>query len=452
MKRFKLRTLVAVCLAVALLGGVLTVFSLAQNGMVPTVVYDHAQKGFVFRNVAPYGEGQEHKYANLFPDFTDMMPGDKTEPQEIRVQVENAKNGYVYLYLRTESANEDITEAEQAAFAELMEHATLDVYQGDVLLDSAKLASEGVFLGKFRGDQGTDLDVQLNIDMNYEQQGIRAEIGWVFTAEYHADPAITPVGPNKPAFNVVDHYAYIIGMEDGLVHPELQMSRAEAATIFFRMMLEESREDFWSKVNPYSDVMPDAWYNNAISTLTNAGILNGRPDGSFGPMDNITRAEFAAMAVRFFAEEDKDVDGDAFPDIKDHWANYEINLAHAYNLITGYPDGTFKPDQEISRAEAITIVNRVLNRYPHEEHMLEDMIVWPDNMDKDAWYYEAVQEATNSHRYNLVYDEKQVADYEIWTELLEVRDWAALEREWSEYNSSKNPGEVVSSKTAATFK
>ena len=169
-------------------------------------------------------------------------------------------------------------------------------------------------------------------------------------------------------------------------------------------------------------------------------------------MDNITRAEFAAMAVRFFAEEDKDVDGDAFPDIKDHWANYEINLAHAYNLITGYPDGTFKPDQEISRAEAITIVNRVLNRYPHEEHMLEDMIVWPDNMDKDAWYYEAVQEATNSHRYNLVYDEKQVADYEIWTELLEVRDWAALEREWSEYNSSKNPGEVVSSKTAATFK
>jgi len=451
MKKFKLRTLVAVCLAVALLGGVLTVFSLAQNGMVPTVVYDHAKKGFVFRNVAPYGEGQEHKYANLFPDFHNMMPGDKTEPQAIRVQAENISGGYVYMYLRTEPANEDITAEEQAAFEELMQHATLNVYQGETLLDAAKLAGEGVLLGKFRKDQGTDLNVELQIDMDYEHQGLRAEIGWVFTAEYFSDP-ITPVGPNKPAFSQVDHYAYIIGMPDGLVHPELQMSRAEAATIFFRMMLEESREDFWSQVNPYDDVLPADWYNNAISTLTNAGILFGRPDGSFGPMDNITRAEFAAMAVRFFADEDADVDGDAFPDIKDHWANHEINLAYAHNLITGYPDGTFKPDQEITRAEAITIVNRVLERHPHEEHLLEDMIVWPDNLDTEVWYYADVQEATNSHRYSMYHDEESDTKYEIWTELLEVRDWAALEQEWSEANSSKNPGEVVSSKNTAIFK
>ena len=217
------------------------------------------------------------------------------------------------------------------------------------------------------------------------------------------------------------------------------------------MLTDESREDYWSQVNPYYDVLPEDWFNNAVSTLTNAGILNGYPDGNFAPNGNITRAEFAAMAVRFFTDEEEDVKGDSFPDIADHWANYEINLAYAKDIIEGYPDGTFKPDQEITRAEAVTIVTRVLERYPHKEYLLEDMIVWPDNMDETMWYYEDIQEATNSHVFDREYDEDKVP-YEIWTELLPVRDWVALEREWSDYNSSHNPGEVVSSRNAAVFK
>lgn len=448
MKHFKLRNLVAVCLAVALLGGVLTVFSLA-NGNQPTVTYDHKEKGFIFENVTQV-EGNE--YPNLFTELAELMPGDSRD-QDIRVQVKNLSGGTVYMYLRTEDMwadkPEEITQAEADAYAALMEQITLTVKQGEKTLAEGDL-SKGVLLGKMRSNDTVDLSVtvEVPIEMGNEFQNFHGEIGWVFTAEYHNDP-VKPVGP--PALSSVDHYAYMVGYPDGMVHPEWKITRAETATIFFRMLTDESRENFWSQVNPYYDVLPDVWYNNAISTLTNAGILNGYPDGNFVPNGNITRAEFAAMAVRFFTDEEYEVEEDAFPDIADHWANYEINLAYAKEIIEGYPDGTFKPDQEITRAEAVTIVNRVLERYPHKEHLLEDMIVWPDNMDETMWYYEAIQEATNSHVFDRQYDEEKLP-YEIWTELLPVRDWVALEQEWSDANSAYNPGEVVSSKNAAVFK
>ena len=448
MKKFKLRNLVAVCLAVALLGGVLTVFSLA-NGNQPTVTYDHKEKGFIFENVTQV-EGNE--YPNLFTELAELMPGDSRD-QDIRVQVKNLSGGTVYMYLRTEDMwadkPEEITQAEADAYAALMEQITLTVKQGEKTLAEGDL-SKGVLLGKMRSNDTVDLSVtvEVPIEMGNEFQNFHGEIGWVFTAEYHNDP-VKPVGP--PALSSVDHYAYMVGYPDGMVHPEWKITRAETATIFFRMLTDESRENFWSQVNPYYDVLPDVWYNNAISTLTNAGILNGYPDGNFVPNGNITRAEFAAMAVRFFTDEEYEAEEDAFPDIADHWANYEINLAYAKEIIEGYPDGTFKPDQEITRAEAVTIVNRVLERYPHKEHLLEDMIVWPDNMDETMWYYEAIQEATNSHVFDRQYDEEKLP-YEIWTELLPVRDWVALEQEWSDANSAYNPGEVVSSKNAAVFK
>ena len=448
MKHFKLRNLVAVCLAVALLGGALTVFSLA-NGNQPTVTYDHKEKGFIFDNVTKV-EGNE--YPNLFTELAELMPGDSRD-QDIRVQVKNLTSGTAYMYLRTEDMwadkPQEITQTEADAYAALKEQITLTVKQGDKVLAEGDL-SKGVLLGKLRSNDKVDLNVMVEVplEMGNEFQNFHGEIGWVFTAEYHNDP-VKPVGP--PALSSVDHYAYMVGYPDGMVHPEKQITRAETATIFFRMLTDESREDYWSQVNPYYDVLPEDWFNNAVSTLTNAGILNGYPDGNFAPNGNITRAEFAAMAVRFFTDEEEDVKGDSFPDIADHWANYEINLAYAKDIIEGYPDGTFKPDQEITRAEAVTIVNRVLERYPHKEYLLEDMIVWPDNMDETMWYYEDIQEATNSHVFDREYDEDKVP-YEIWTELLPVRDWVALEREWSDYNSSHNPGEVVSSRTAAVFK
>ena len=205
------------------------------------------------------------------------------------------------------------------------------------------------------------------------------------------------------------------------------------------MLLDESREDFWSQENWFPDVTPDMWCNNAISTLANAGLITGYPNGNFGPYDNITRAEFATIAVRFFLEDDVELTENNLSDVKGHWAEANINLAYALNLITGYPDNTFRPDQKITRAEAMAIVNRVLERDPHKDHLLEDMIEWPDNLNENAWYYAHVQEATNSHEFYRHAEDK----HEVWTELLPVRDWAALEQEWSQANSSKNPGEVV---------
>ena len=252
------------------------------------------------------------------------------------------------------------------------------------------------------------------------------------------DP-VRPVGPSKPKLNKEDHYAYIVGYPDGLVHPERNITRAEVSTIFFRMLLDESREDFWAQENWFSDVPADKWFNNAVSTLANAGLITGYPDGSFKPNANITRAEFATIAIRFFLEEGVEITENNLTDVKGHWAEANINLAYALGLINGYPDGTFRPNQLITRAEAMTIVNRVLERAPHKDHLLDDMIEWPDNRNEDVWYYADVQEATNSHQFYR--DSKD--EHEVWTELLPVRDWAALEREWSQANSSRNPGEVV---------
>ena len=252
-------------------------------------------------------------------------------------------------------------------------------------------------------------------------------------------PIRPPVDPDKPGLNTEDHYAYIVGYPDGNVKPEGNITRAEVATIFFRLLTDESRNEFWSQTNPYSDVSEDDWYNNAVSTLTNAGIIDGYEDGTFKPNGNITRAEFATIAVRFF---EATYEGEnLFPDIDGHWAQDYINEAANAGIVDGYPDGTFGPQKLITRAEAMTMVNRTIDRHPHKDHLLEDMIVWPDNPET-AWYYEQVQEATNSHEYTMNTDDEQ-NPYEIWTKLLPNRDWSELEKEWSDANDGAGSGEVV---------
>ena len=260
-------------------------------------------------------------------------------------------------------------------------------------------------------------------------------------------------GGNKPSLNTEDHYGYIVGYpvdyETGEptddqarkpVKPQGKITRAEVATIFFRMLTDESRNAYWSQSNSFTDVAEDAWYNNAISTMANAGILDGYEDGSFHPNGYITRAEFATIAVRFF---DLTYQGeDLFPDIDGHWAQEYINQAADAGIIEGYPDGTFGPQKQITRAEAVTMVNRTLDRNPDPDHFLEDMLVWPDNLDTEAWYYADMQEATNSHEYQMKKD-AQGNEYEVWTKILPIRDWEALEKEWSDANSSENPGDVA---------
>ena len=253
------------------------------------------------------------------------------------------------------------------------------------------------------------------------------------------DPDV-PLGPG-PDLNTTDHFAYIIGRDDGLVHPMASITRAEVATIFFRMLTDESRTMFWSTDSVYVDTDSSDWFNNASATLTNAGIITGKPGGLFDPNAPITRAEFATIAVRFFGGtyEGEDI----FPDIAGHWANQYINRAAVLGIIEGRGDGTLDPDAYITRAEAMTIVNRTLGRAPSAEHMLPDMITWPDNMDTTTWYYAAVQEATNSHDFELI--EVDGTQVESWTVLQPVRDWAALERAWSQANSAPDPngGEVM---------
>ena len=223
--------------------------------------------------------------------------------------------------------------------------------------------------------------------------------------------------------NTDDHFAYIIGYPDGSVQPNGQITRAEATTIFFRLLTEESRSANLTKTNRYSDVAATSWYNTAVSTLSSMGIITGYPDGTFRPNAAITRAEFAAIAARF--DNDGDKTAAKFSDIATHWAKDEISIAYNNGWITGYPDGTFGPQRDITRAETMTLVNRVLNRLPEtEDDLLPNMTVWTDNANPKAWYYLAVQEATNSHYYKF----KTNSQYEKWTELRETRDWTQLEK------------------------
>ena len=458
MRGRKLRVFTAIALVVVLLAALLGIYTLAfGSDPPPTVLYDHNVRSFVFKNVAPY-EG--NMYPNLFAeqDFIGMMPGDVVG-EEIVISADGMDDGYAEIYLYAESVNEDISPEEAAAFDLLMENAAVQIsWQGkDGYVYSDELEAEGsrVHLGTFHdGDELTvQVDFGIDIEAGNELQFIRAEIGWVFVAEVFEkfDPGI-PNWPDPPALEIGEHYAYIIGREDGLVHPEANITRAEVATIFFRMLAEESRELYWCQTNPYEDIYGHEWHNNAVSTLTNAGILDGYPDGMFHPNDSITRAELAAIATRFYREEEQSMGSAPFADVGSHWAEDEIDLAYTMGLIDGYPDGTFRPDAYITHAETMAIVNRLLGRRPHKDHLPEEgMIEWPDNMDRSRWYYADVQEATNSHTYSRVASE---ADnyYEIWRALEPVRDWEALEKEWSEHNSSANPGEVTFSKHKPIFR
>ena len=220
-----------------------------------------------------------------------------------------------------------------------------------------------------------------------------------------------------------DHFAYIVGYPDGNVNPGGNITRAEVATIFFRLLTEDVRTANSTQSNSLSDVSRGQWFNHAISTLSSMGIVKGNPDGTFDPDAPITRAEFAAIAARF---DDKNTNNTSnFSDIASHWAKDEIGVAANKGWINGYPDSTFRPDQYITRAEAMTLVNRVLNRLPEKsEDLLDDMIKWPDNADASVWYYLAVQEATNSHDYS---DKSDADKYEKWTKIRDARDWTLLE-------------------------
>ena len=237
-------------------------------------------------------------------------------------------------------------------------------------------------------------------------------------------PPVVDIPDDVPTgLNGKDHYAYIIGYGNNDVRPQNNITRAEVATIFFRLLTDETRTANMTKSNGYNDVKDGDWFCCAVSTLSKMGIIKGYEDGSFKPNDPISRAEFAAIAARF------DPDGDktpaTFADVTSHWAKDEISIAANHGWIKGYEDGSFKPDQKITRAETMTLVNRVLNRLPEtKDDLHKDMKTWVDNMDETAWYYLAVQEATNSHYFK----NKTSTKFEQWTDLRDTRDWSELEK------------------------
>ena len=242
------------------------------------------------------------------------------------------------------------------------------------------------------------------------------------SGHHHRKPTVTIPDKVPTGLNGNDHYAYIVGYPDKTVRPQNGITRAEVATIFFRLLTDETRNANSTKSNSYSDVAAGAWYNHAVSTLSAMGIVKGDSNGKFNPNAPITRAEFAAIAARF---DDKANSTTAdFSDIVSHWAKNEISAASNNGWINGYPDGTFRPDNKITRAEAMTLVNRVLKRLPETaEDLHDDMIKWSDNSDASQWFYLAVQEATNSHYYKAKENK-----FEKWSELRDTRDWTELEK------------------------
>lgn len=237
-----------------------------------------------------------------------------------------------------------------------------------------------------------------------------------------------PSTPSKPTLNTGDHYAYVMGYPDGTVRPNGSITRAEVSAILFRLLSDKTRDEYFTTESSFTDVKAGAWYNNSIATLEKAGVIvDTAKGGAFRPNEAITRAELAAMLAQF--SDAKPVKGVKFSDVSaEHWAYEAIAIAAKMGWIEGYPDGTFRPDATITRAEMMTLVNRALERVPSDEdHLLSKrvMLTFPDCKSGD-WFYIAVQEATNSHTYERAATEKN--GDEQWTALRANRDWTQLEK------------------------
>ncbi len=420
---------------------------------VSTITYDD-ENGFIFSNADSSGHASGRDWSSttdLFSssDFKNIFPGDSIDGS-FRVATA-AGNSYSYrIYLHAKAVDEEYQpllgnmtltvngktddDGKESwlykLLAELGIIKQLDEKSENVQYNAGETIDKRILLGSFDAGKSADFDLQLQVSeqMGNEFQNAYGELVWVFTVEQIIPPIVDPdpLPAGRIALDRDDHFGYIIGRGNGGVQPQAQITRAEVATIFFRMLTEESRTEYWSRENPFSDVSGNSWYNNAISTLYKSGVVDGYPDGSFRPNSPITRAEFAVVATRFY-EASGEYDSDAFSDISGHWACDYINHAAELGIVDGYEDGSYHPAANIIRAEAMQLVNNVLGRSPKTDGLLPDMFSWLDNMNTEMWYYAAVQEATNSHDYTI----DEAGGHEIWTELLPIRDWGALEDEWS---------------------
>ena len=338
------------------------------------------------------------------------------------------KAAHPLMYTLTYDVTGDLPEGYTApAKQTLVKGSSYTVAEVPASVSGSKDGVNGTFsFNGWKKDDGTVLTGEQQLTADLTLHGV-----WSFTKKSSGGggggshkPTVTIPDDVPTGLNGDDHFAYIVGYPNGNVEPNGNITRAEVATIFFRLLTEEVRTANSTQSNSLSDVTRGQWFNHAVSTLSSMGIVKGHNDGTFAPNAPITRAEFAAIAARF---DDKNTDTSSkFTDIASHWAKNEIGIAANKGWINGYPDGTFRPNQYITRAEAMALVNRVLNRLPeNSSDLLDSMIKWPDNSDASAWYYLAVQEATNSHAYS---DKSKDDKYEKWTTIRETRDWTELEK------------------------
>ena len=338
------------------------------------------------------------------------------------------KAAHPLMYTLTYDVTGDLPEGYTApAKQTLVKGSSYTVAEVPASVSGSKDGVNGTFsFNGWKKDDGTVLTGEQQLTADLTLHGV-----WSFTKKSSGGggggshkPTVTIPDDVPTGLNGDDHFAYIVGYPNGNVEPNGNITRAEVATIFFRLLTEEVRTANSTQSNSLSDVTRGQWFNHAVSTLSSMGIVKGHNDGTFAPNAPITRAEFAAIAARF---DDKNTDTSSkFTDIASHWAKNEIGIAANKGWINGYPDDTFRPNQYITRAEAMTLVNRVLNRLPeNSSDLLDSMIKWPDNSDASAWYYLAVQEATNSHAYS---DKSKDDKYEKWTTIRETRDWTELEK------------------------
>ena len=398
----------------------------------PAVIFYGSDNEIRFERALPFPGNSE---PDLFPNLKKMMPGDSVT-QQIEIGAKYMRDKRVAIYVKSENPNDDYRKLidEYGHYVDLSIKNGEDTIEGDL--------KNGVLLGIFDKTSSNILDVTLSIDIEAgnELQDLIAEIDWVFYAEsYDVIPPKpdTPPEPDwdltdTPWLNSKDHINYIIGYSDGLVHPERSITRAEVATVFYRLLTDEARNAIWSDKNIYPDVFDDSWFYIAVSTLTNGGLIKGYPDGTFRPNQPITRAELATIISRFDSGFGKLEITAGFEDVEGHWSEEYVEFNATRKYVVGYPDGTFKPDQHITRAETVTMVNRCLHRAVDKSGVLYDYITWPDNL-RTNWFYYEIIEAANYHDYSRS-DRKvknQNYNYENWSHIRKPIDWKKHEASWA---------------------
>lgn len=385
-------------------------------------------------------------------DFNDVVYGDgKVTPAITKTVKGNVgKNFTEAFYVTVKGADEKSAATMSAASYTGEAEVTYSDLKDIAFLfdtnDKLTFRNEGKYIYTVREIPGgtsrmsydtTEYPLTINVVLNKNTNKYEVE-SWQFTAgnretltqlnivntyrTYH------PSTPSKPTLNTGDHYAYVMGYPDGTVRPNGSITRAEVSAILFRLLSDKTRDEYFTTESSFTDVKAGAWYNNSIATLEKAGVIvDTAKGGAFRPNEAITRAELAAMLAQF--SDAKPVKGVKFSDVSaEHWAYEAIAIAAKMGWIEGYPDGTFRPDATITRAEMMTLVNRALERVPSDEdHLLSKrvMLTFPDCKSGD-WFYIAVQEATNSHTYERAATEKN--GDEQWTALRANRDWTQLEK------------------------